>query len=488
MSTEYVSVLGGTGTDQLTLSGTNANTINLTTVGIEWISAGNGSDNIDGSGQLVALTIDGNDGDDVLKGGAASDSVYGREGDNTIAGNAGNDYLYAGSGNDAISGGTGDDTIDAGTGNNTIDGGTGANQIYSGAGVDSIIGGDGNDTIYSRAGADTITGGLGNDYIDAGTGKDTAVYATATAGVTVNLNVTSAQNTGGAGSDTLLSVENLVGSNFNDNLVGNGGNNILTGGGGNDSLDGGAGTDTASYGSATAGVTVNLSLGAQNTVGAGTDTLINVENLTGSTFNDTLLGNAGNNVLNGGAGIDTVSYANATAGVTVNLGLTTGQNTVGAGTDTLVNFENLTGSNFNDSLTGNSVNNTLIGGLGIDQLNGGAGIDTLTGNSGADSFIFNTTLNATTNKDSITDFNVVDDTLVLENAIFTKFTATGALPAGTFVSGAGAVAADANDFLVYNTTTGSLSYDADGNGAGAAVAFVTLVGSPALTAGDFTII
>lgn len=77
--------------------------------------------------------------------------------------------------------------------------------------------------------------------------------------------------------------------------------------------------------------------------------------------------------------------------------------------------------------------------------------------------------------------------LVLENAILTKLTATGALPAGTFVSGAGAVASDANDYLIYNTTTGTLSYDADENGAGAAVAFVTLLGSPALTAADFTI-
>lgn len=236
-------------------------------------------------------------------------------------------------------------------------------------------------------------------------------------------------------------------------------------------------------------MTVNLGLTTgQNTIGAGTDTLSNLENLLGSGFNDTLAGNAGTNVLDGAAGTDTVSYASATAGVTVNLGLTSAQNTIGAGIDTLLNIEKLTGSNFNDTVTGNTGYNTIIGGSGTDQLNGGAGTDTLTGSSGTDRFIFNTTLNATTNKDSIMDFSVVDDTLVLENAIFTKFTATGAIPAGTFVSGAGAVAADANDYLLYNTTTGTLSYDADGNGAGAAVAFVTLVGSPALTAGDFTII
>ena len=110
------------------------------------------------------------------------------------------------------------------------------------------------------------------------------------------------------------------------------------------------------------------------------------------------------------------------------------------------------------------------------------------GGSGADSFVFNTALNATTNTDTITDFAPVDDTLVLENAIFTQFVATGAIPAGTFVANAGGVAGDANDYLLYDANTGKLFYDADGNGAGAKVEFVTLVGIPALTAADFSII
>ena len=87
-------------------------------------------------------------------------------------------------------------------------------------------------------------------------------------------------------------------------------------------------------------------------------------------------GNAGNNILDGGAGIDTVSYASAAAAVTVNLASTVAQNTVGAGTDTLLNFENLTGSNFNDTLTGNAGNNVLNGGAGADHLIGGLGNDT----------------------------------------------------------------------------------------------------------------
>ncbi|HRI37729.1 MAG TPA: hypothetical protein PLO50_04165 [Nitrospira sp.] len=103
-----------------------------------------------------------------------------------------------------------------------------------------------------------------------GNGTDTASYSTATAGVRVNLGMTTAQNTVGAGTDTLQSIENLTGSNFNDSLIGNSGANVLRGGGGNDTLDGAGGGDTASYSTATAGVMVNLGLTtAQNTVGAG---------------------------------------------------------------------------------------------------------------------------------------------------------------------------------------------------------------------------
>ena len=120
------------------------------------------------------------------------------------------------------------------------------------------------------------------------------------------------------------------------------------------------------------------------------DTLANIENLTGSNFDDTLEGNGGNNVLAGGlngAVGDTVSYQNAAAGVTVSLAITTAQNTGGAGTDTLSGFENLTGSAFNDTLTGNSGANVLSGLAGNDTLNGGAGADTMIGGAGNDTYV-----------------------------------------------------------------------------------------------------
>ena len=120
-------------------------------------------------------------------------------------------------------------------------------------------------------------------------------------------------------------------------------------------LDGGGGVDTASYATSAAGVAVSLATGIGSGGDAEGDRLSNIENLTGSNLDDTLQGNSGNNKLVGGLGTDTVSYANATSGangvgVTVNLATTKSQNTVIAGSDKLSGFENLIGSEFNDTL------------------------------------------------------------------------------------------------------------------------------------------
>jgi len=265
-------------------------------------------------------------------------------------------------------------------------GGTDTIHINGSAGSNNIVGTAQDDLIAGNGGDDIIEALAGKNRVDGGMGVDTASYVHATAGVTVNLSVTGAQNTIGAGIDTLLQMENLTGSAFNDTLVGSAATNIIEGGLGNDSINGAAGSDTASYEHAPSGVSVNLAFSAaQNTLGAGVDTLTQIENLRGSAFNDTLVGNAGSNIIeggpqndtiNGGAGFDTASYEHSTAGVTVSLGVTTAQNTLGAGIDTLISIENLTGSAFNDTLIGNSGSNIIEGGPGNDNVNGGAGIDT----------------------------------------------------------------------------------------------------------------
>jgi Ca2+-binding RTX toxin-like protein len=192
-------------------------------------------------------------------------------------------------------------------------------------------------------------------------------------------------------------------------LDGGDGNDFLQGTIANDTLNGGDGNDTASFayafsGGSTTGVTVDLNVqgAAQNTVAAGSDTLTGIENLIGSSLNDTLTGDgadnvieggSGNDALAGGGGVDTASYAGATAGVTVSLAAQgTAQNTVTAGTDTLSGFENLLGSAFADSLTGDTAANTLSGGAGDDTLNPGANadgaVDLLDGGAGNDTASF----------------------------------------------------------------------------------------------------
>ncbi|WP_434561966.1 retention module-containing protein [Pseudomonas sp. Z4-20] len=134
----------------------------------------------------------------------------------TLTGTSGDDVLLAGNGNNVLNAGDGNDILSAGTGNNTFNGGAGGDLLYSGS---------------------------GNDLLDGGSGNDTASYAHASAGVTVNLGLLAAQDTLGAGTDTLAGIESLVGSNFNDTLTGNGASNRIDGGLGHDVLNGGGGDD-----------------------------------------------------------------------------------------------------------------------------------------------------------------------------------------------------------------------------------------------------
>jgi Ca2+-binding RTX toxin-like protein len=160
-----------------------------------------------------------------------------------------------------------------------------------------------------------------------------------------------------------------------------------------------------------------------------------------------------------------------------------------SGTDTVISTVSHTlGANVeNLKLVGaDNVNGT--GNAGNNVLTGNAGNNVLTGGSGNDLFRFDTVLNASTNVDTITDFATGVDDIQLENAIFTSLTATGGLNAGYFIGGAGVTAAaDANDYLIYDSTTGALYYDPDGTGAAAATQFATLSTGLGLSAGDFVV-
>jgi len=140
-----------------------------------------------------------------------------------------------------------------------------------------------------------------------------------------------------------------------------------------------------------------------------------------------------------------------------------------------------------DTLLGGDGNDRLYGDAGNDSLDGGAGKDTLSGGWGRDTFTFKDKLNAKTNVDTITDFNVKDDTIRLENSIFKKLGKAGKLKPDFFTIGS--KAQDGNDYLIYNKKNGYLYYDADGSGSKyKAILFIKLKPKLALTDKDFYVI
>jgi Ca2+-binding RTX toxin-like protein len=469
-----------------------------------------------------------------LIGSVHADTLTGDGGTNVLNGGLGNDTLDGGDANDVLIGGAGADALDGGAG---IDG---ANYAGSSAGVvvdlaagaasggdavgdtfigiEDLIGSAHADALTGSAGPNTLTGGPGADALHGGAGIDLANYSTSNAGVTVNL-LTGTGSGGHAEGDALTALENVNGSAYddiltgdaanntmtaghgNDTLAGGGGNDNLWGGAGADALDGGAGVDTANYAGSTAGVTVNLLAGTAVGGHAEGDALTAIENVNGSAYDDILTGDAGNNTLtggdgndtldggggndalgggagadalHGGAGLDWASYAGSDAAVTVDLAIGAASGGHAAG-DTFLGIENLTGSAHADALIGDAGNNVLNGGLGNDVLFGEAGLD---------AFVFSMGLG---DVDQIADFSASDDTVRLENALFTTLTNTGVLSAAAFQTGA--QAADDDDRIIFDSASGALFYDADGTGAAVQVQFAILVSlPPGVTNADFLVI
>jgi Ca2+-binding RTX toxin-like protein len=241
-----------------------------------------------------------------------------------------------------IADGTGIENVVTGDGNDSVIGNALANAIYGMRGNDQLDGGDGDDTIDGGVGDDLVFGTAGDDRLIGGAGSDALDYGRVAGGVTVSLAVATAQATGGAGSDMISGFEKLYGTAAGDVLTGDDGDNVLDGGAGDDRLDGGLGHDM----------------------------------LFGGSGKDVLLSNVDGDDLDGGNDVDTVSYAGAAAGVTVDLSIETQS---GAGNDRLIGIESVTGSRFDDVLTGNAENNRIIGAAGNDQIDGGDGDDRLDG-------------------------------------------------------------------------------------------------------------
>ena len=410
-----------------------ANTFDVSGSAEDTVIAGsndaNGEAIVGGFGNDVLL---GNAGDDTLDGGLGDDTLQGGAGDDTYVASAGNDVVISGGGNDTLEFGPDFDfefesaVIDLATGDLTITGevfddalqtlvdatttvqdhltsplgfvrfdddddglldtfrvantfdvsGSAEDTVIAGsndANGEAIVGGFGNDVLLGNAGDDTLDGGLGDDLLSGGTGNDTldggdgideVDYFDSATGVTVDLgNATASDGLGGT--DTILNIEDVHGSDFDDVITGDGNANVLEGEFGNDVLDGGGGDDKV-FGDEGDDV---LTGGFGNDVlGAGAG-------------DDVLTGGLGNDVLDGGAGTDTASYAAAASSVTVDLAAGTA---TGEGSDTLSNIESASGSDFDDALTGDGGGNALAGAGGNDVLTGAAGNDALEGGAGDD--------------------------------------------------------------------------------------------------------
>ena len=420
----------------------------------------------------VPFNLVGGSGNDILTGGAMNDTLTGLDGRDTLDGGLGADTMIGGVGDDVYYvDNVGDkivelraqgvDTVYAsvsytlgdyveklnlaayaninGTGgadNNVITAGYGNNIIDGGLGADTMAGGAGDDTYYVDNAGDIVTEARfeGND----------SVFSSISYKLTDNvetLTLTGSANINGTGNDLY------------NKIYGNAGDNILDGGAAGDTMYGGAGNDTYIFDNAGDYAIEYANQGTDTVLTASTffwQANIEILTLTGSGAASGF-GDGANNVMNGNSGANT-----------------------------------FWGDGGNDSLSGGAGADNLWGGDGNDTLNGGLDNDLLNGGAGADIFIFNSALGPA-NIDSITDFSVVDDTIWLDRSIFSAIANTGALTLGAFNTGA--VATEADDRIIFNSLTGGLFYDADGNGAGAAIQFATMsnmVGK--LSAADFVMI
>lgn len=373
----------------------------------------------------------------IVNGTTGIDSLWGSQAADVITGFDGNDSQYGQAGDDRLDGGSGRDYLDGDDGNDTILGGAETDHLIGRAGVDHLNGGAGQDYIEGGAGADVMDGGDASslNYLS---------YRNSTA-VVVNLQTGTASG-GEATGDRFVNFWNIDGSAYSDTLTGNGGTNMLYGRTGNDTLSGGAGYDY----------------------------------LYGQDGNDSMRGGAGStylgDTLDGGNGIDTVTYTDGKVGVTVNLA--SGRGSGGNATnDDYVSVENVHGSAGSD---------VLIGDGGTNVLDGWAGRDSLTGGAGADRFNFSwASHTAVGQADTITDFSRAQGDKVVLTTIDAN-TGVAGNQAFTFI-GSAAYSHHAGELRYADGGGGHLTIAGDVNGDGVSDFRIELYGSSNLAASDFVL-
>ncbi|MFN6538728.1 MAG: beta strand repeat-containing protein [Nostoc sp. EkiNYC01] len=479
-------------------------------VGNDTLNGGTGNNSLVGGIGEDRLNVDSSTGDNTLNGGAGNDNLLAEysSGHNLLDGGDGNDFLsassyydydsnnvYYASSNNTLNGGVGNDTLDAqaSKGNNLLSGGDGndyldTSYIYTeygysfigSSGNNTLNGGVGNDTLDARSpfGNNLLSGDDGNDYLSTSGYDEYRSYFSFSSSGNNTLN-------GGAGDDILFAQYST-------------GNNLLSGGDGNDSfyvstsspdtapsslvtqtVDGGKGDDLLSidYGNATGGIATTFNATTNiGSITAGTYRVNykNIErlNISGTAYNDKIVGNNGNDTLSTGFGGNDTLYG-------------------GAGNDYLsASYYSdgnnlLSGDDGNDTLTASSYgNNTLKGGNGNDILTGGYGNDSLYGGDGTDTFAFNSFDEGV---DRIYDFNASNELIQVWAVGFGGGLSIGSLSASQFRIGASATTSTQR--FIYNNTTGGLFFDQDGSAGGfTQVQFAQLSPGLSLTTNNFRVV
>jgi Ca2+-binding RTX toxin-like protein len=244
-------------------------------------------------------------GNDTIVGSATQDRLVGGDGNDILSGQDGHDLVEGGAGLDQLTGGKGNDTLLGGAGNDSLNGNSGDDVLAGDGGDDTLIGDIGNDRLTGGAGNDTLSGGSGDDVLfadagtdrmDGGAGLDTADFSGIGSAVSVDLY---AKTASGAGADSLISIERVVGTSFADTLKGDNNANTLVGGDGNDSLrglggadtmTGGAGADTFVWGASKDVVSASVNLGLDHITDFGPGDKLDLHALIGTqtyaTIND----------------------------------------------------------------------------------------------------------------------------------------------------------------------------------------------------------
>ncbi|MEH2317830.1 MAG: calcium-binding protein [Nostoc sp.] len=544
---------GGDGDDTLTISGSYEYRLySFSSSGNNTLNGGAGDDKLYADFSSGNNLLSGGDGNDTLSTSSYDglyDSYLLSSGNNTLNGGAGNDILYAdiSTGNNLFSGGDGNDTfyltttpldttpsdlvtqtVDGGKGDDllsvdyinatgqiatTFNATTNTGSITAGtykvnyknieglnisgtAYNDNIVGSNGNDTLSTGdGGKDTIDGGRGDDVLSAD-------YSNATGGISTAFNSTTniGSITAGTYQVNYQNIErlNISGTRYDDNIVGNNGNDTLsTGNGGKDTIDGGRGDDVLSvdYSNVTKGIATTFNSTTNiGSITAGTYQVNykNIErlNISGTRYDDNIVGNNGNDTLStgdggkdtidGGKGDDVLSvdYSNATGGITSTFNATTNIGSITAGTNS-VSYKNIEGLN----ISGTRYDDKIVGNSGNDTLSGGDGNDTLIGGNGNDTFVFNSAYEGI---DRIDDFNPTNEIIEISTG-FGGGLSIGSLSATQFTIGASATT-NSQQFI-YDNITGGLYFDLYGSASvSSQVQFAQLSAGLSLTNNNFVVV